>query len=67
GAAAGTVYASQMSQNIRIPENSTVKIVTTQPLPITPAYPQQRQPYGVNPPAPVSPPNPPVPAATPYH
>jgi len=44
GAAGGALYASQMSQNVRIPENSTVKIVTSTATPITPAYPQTRQP-----------------------
>lgn len=42
GAMGGAVYAAQMSQNFRIAENSTIKLRTTDSIPITPTHPQQR-------------------------
>lgn len=40
GAAGGAVYASQMSTNVRIPQNSTVKMRTTDAIAFTAPHPQ---------------------------
>ena len=44
GAMGGVVYASQMSKNFRIPENSTVKMRTTGEIGITGTHPQAPEP-----------------------
>jgi hypothetical protein len=44
GAMGGVVYASQMSQNFRIPEKSTVKLQTTGEIGITGTHPQAPEP-----------------------
>jgi hypothetical protein len=40
GAAGGVMYASQMAQNFRVPQNSTIKIKTTDSIAIPPPRPQ---------------------------
>ena len=44
GAMGGAVYASQMSQNFRIPEKSTVKLQTTGEIAVTGTHPQAPEP-----------------------
>ena len=42
GAAGGAIYANQMAVDFSIAANSTVKLETTDAMPITPTHPQQR-------------------------
>ena len=42
GAAGGALYASQMSQNFAVAANTTIKLETTDAIPITATHPRQR-------------------------